>query len=281
MRVVMFRRPILLLLPFLTLLAGCFDFDMSNHRFVAPIQTTTTMPPATVTPVDVSGTWYARIDNNAVNCGFGEYVDAQTVVITQDGAAITMLTSTGNIFMGTVNGDIVEWDGTYLERGGSSEYTAATLVFSTDSGSGNAAWTWSDGTDSCNGTMVITVARDIASRESHGNSVPESAAPFEFADNVAYFSGSLGDGGDSTDYFRFTAAADGVVQAELSHFDTLTNDIDLLIQDEELNWLSASRNPDTFEIVEAQVEAGKDYYIRVKARSITGEVFYNLSIDIN
>lgn len=276
------RRSTTLLLPFCALITGCFDFDMQSHNLVTmPVQPVVSDPPASVTPTDVAGTWYVRTENNAVNCGAGEYIDAQAVVITQDNTDVSMLMSTGDVFTGSVDGDIVEWSGSFLERDGTSEYTSATLVVSADTGAGNAAWTWSDGIDSCNGTMAIVVARDIAAGESDGNSIPESAESIEFTNNVAFISGSLGGGGDSTDYFKFTPVADGVVQVELSHFDTQSTDLDLLLQDENLDRIIASRNVESFELVEAPVLAGKDYYIRVKARSISAEDSYILSIDIN
>ena len=101
-------------------------------------------PPPPVVPVDVAGTWFSRTANNAVNCGLGEFIDGQAIVITQDDIAITLLTSTGNTFSGTVNGDIIEWTGSFEERGGTTTFTGASLVMSANSASGNAAWTWTD-----------------------------------------------------------------------------------------------------------------------------------------
>ena len=107
-------------------------------------------PPPPVVPVDVAGTWFSRTANNAVNCGDGEFIDGQAIVITQEESVITLLTSTGNTFSGTVNGDIIEWTGSFEERGGTTTFTGASLVVSANLASGNAAWTWTDPADSCN-----------------------------------------------------------------------------------------------------------------------------------
>lgn len=255
---------------------GCSDADPTYTILPGPID-----PSLYVLPEDVSGTWYSRMEKNAVNCGMGEIIDAQTIVISQDSEDITMLVSSGDLYVGSVNGDIVEWAGSYFERGGTANFTSATLVFSADSGSGNAAWTWTNGTDSCNGTMALDVAKGMAQQESGSNSHPDVATPFDFVDNVAFFEGTLGNGLDRDDYFAFVAPADGSVQAELSHFDTSSSDIDLYLFDENMNELSASLSVDSFERVEASVTAGTTYYIKAETASISGPESYYLSVDFN
>ena len=98
--------------------------------------------------------------SNAVNGGNGEIVDAQRISIAQDDIAIIVLTSHGNIFAGSVDGDIVEGDGSYDERGSTTTITSFSMTISGRPAAGNAAWIGSDGTDSCNGTMDITANRD-------------------------------------------------------------------------------------------------------------------------
>ncbi len=277
----MLKRPLALLFVIGALSTGCSDADPTYLMVPKPLPPMASPPPPPVPPVDVAGTWYSRAEKNAVNCGAGETVDAQAIVISQVDGDVEMLTSTGDYFVGTVNGDLLEWTGSYLEDGGTSSLTSATLVFSLDSGAGNAAWTWSDGTDSCNGTMAIDAARNVALEESGSNSWPEIADPFDFVDNVAFFAGSLSAVQDQSDYFTFTLAADGVVQAELSHFDTQATDLDLVLLDEDLNEVAVSRNSDQFELVSAQLQAGIKYYLGVESQSISGDEVYNLSIDLN
>jgi len=233
-----------------------------------------------MSPIDVSGTWYARIENNAVNCNAGEYVDAKAIVISQSGTEITMLTSTGDQFVGTVNGDIVEWNGSYPQWNGTADYTSTSMEFDAESGVGNAAWTWSDGVDSCNGTMAMTFSR-LAGGESASNSSADSADPFEFTDSVAFFQGSLGVGIDKYDYFAFTATADASLQIELSHFDTANSNLDLELRNGNDRRIVQADTLDNFEIIDAPVSAGRMYFIKVEAESIAGPDTYNLSIDFN
>lgn len=271
-------RPLSILFVAGILTAGCSDAEPPYMTLPAPMAA---MEQPIVIPADVAGTWYSRVEKNAVNCGAGETVDAQVFVITQDETDISLLTSTGDLFAGTVNGDIVEWAGDYPERGGTSTLTSATLVFSAESGAGNAAWTWSDGTDSCNGTMAINVNKNAANEESSSNSRPTIADQIDFVDNVAFYTGSLGVGLDRDDYFKFSVADDAVIQAELSHFDPATTDLDILLFDEGLGQIAVSNSIDSFEMIEATVLAGQTYYIKVESRTLPGEVAYILSIDVN
>jgi hypothetical protein len=222
-----------------------------------------------------------RIEQNAVNCGTGESIDAQTMVITQDGAEISILTSRQDTYVGTVAGDIVDWAGSYVERGGTANFTSATAVFSENGVDGNAAWTWSNGTDSCNGTMTVSAATDTAIAESFANSYPEIADEFVFDDGVAFFEGSIGVGKDEFDYFAFTADSDGTVQIELSHFDTTASNLDLILMDENIDEVASSRLSASFERVEATVTGGTTYYILVDSASLSGPDSYYLSVDMN
>ena len=146
---------------------------------------------------------------------------------------------------------------------------------------GYAAWTWSNGTDSCNGTMAISAATDFALADSFANSYPEIADEFAFVDNVAFFEGSIGVGQDEFDYFAFTADSDGTIQIELSHFDTSASNLDLILMDANLAEVASSRLSDGFERVEAAVTGGEKYYILVDSASLSGPDSYYVSIDMN
>ena len=167
------------------------------------------------------------------------------------------------------------------ERGGMANFTSATAVFTENGVDGNAAWTWSNGTDSCNGTMTISAATDIALEESFANSYPEIADEFAFTDNVAFFEGSIGVGQDEFDYFAFTAESDGTIQIELSHFDTSASNLDLMLVDANLDEVASSQLSDGFERVEAAVAGGAKYYILVDSASLSGPDSYYLSVDMN
>ena len=281
------KRQLFILIAIGAFIAGCSDGKLPTPTLVSQAPPPPVLPPPPppppppVIPTDVSGTWFNRIEKNAVNCGEGETVDAQTMLITQDDANIVMKMSTGAQFSGTVNGDIVDWLGEYPERGGTANFTSATIVISADSGAGDAAWTWSNGTDSCNGTMAISAARDRAMPDSLANSRPDIADNVVFVDNVAYIAGSIGVGKDRDDYFKVTAQADGALQAELSHFDTTLNDLDLILFDSALNVIASSNSLDQFEMVQGSVLAGNTYYVKVESRTLSSPDAYYLSLDLN
>lgn len=232
-------------------------------------------------PEDVSGEWFSRTEVNAVNCGLGEFIDAQAFVITQNEADISVLASTGDTFTGTVSGDIVEWSGSYDERGGTTTFTSLTLIASGDSVAGDASWTWTDGTDSCNGTMVIMAGRGVASGEAPKNSRPPGTVdPVTLENGVAFYSGEIF--GVDSDYFAVTTAADATVQAQLSHFDTSTDALYLEVLDFDLNQLAVSDNADSFEALDVEMTAGETYFIGVLTKvEVTSPITYLLSIDAN
>jgi hypothetical protein len=259
---------------------GCSD-SYRPYLIVAKPLPAQEPTPEPVPPMNVAGTWYSKSQVNAVNCGMGETVDAKVIVINQDEANIEMAMSSGDVFSGTVNGDIVEWAGSYNERGGTSNYTSASLVFSTDAGAGNAAWTWSNGTDSCNGTMAIDVSKEGGFADSYKNSSPDLADSIEFVDGIAYVNGSIGEDRDRDDFYKFTPVVDATVEIELSHFDTATTDLDLILFDADLNEVEMSVSVDSFEMIKAQVLAGQQYYVKVESLVIPGAQTYYLSLDIN
>lgn len=264
----------------LMVLTACNNYDGREMLLVAAPIPPTVLPQPPAPPVNISGTWYSRAENNAVNCGSGEYVDGKSVVISQDSVDISMLLSSGDSFTGTVNGDIVEWAGSFPERNGMTDFTSTSMVFSADSGAGNAMWTWSDGSDSCNGSMALSFDRNAAS-ESDRNSRPEIADQFQFVDNVAFFTGTLGVGSDRTDFFTFTADQDAMLQVELAHFDSATTNLDLRILDENLQEIAASTSASDFEMVDVGVSGGTTYFVQVDATLIAGVETYDLVLDIN
>jgi hypothetical protein len=274
-----------LALAFLTLgiaVSGCSSDD---PVFPAPPQGSSPPPPPPPpppAPADVSGSWVTRIVNNAVNCGLGEIIDAQTLAITQNGVDATLTTSAGAEYTGTVNGDIVTWTGSYDWRGGTATFTSATITVAGDSASGNAAWTWTDGTDSCNGTMDISVVRNGSTEEVSPNSAPNIANVFQFVDGVSFFHGTVHAVSDNADFFTFSAVADGFVEAELSGFDPATSNLDLEVLSQNQSLIVRSNSTDSFEMAGFWVQAGRTYYIGVKAISTPGgDQPYSLAIDVN
>ena len=275
----MSKYPVFIALLLGMSLTGCHDGSIPSAVTSAP-PPAVPPPPPQVAPADVAGIWFSRIENNAVNCGEGVIIDGQTIAITQNESDIMLLTSTGNTFSGTVNGDIVEWSGDFEERGGTTTYTSLSITVSANSASGNAAWTWASEADNCNGTMDINANRDWGVEETDFNSRLRDAEVLNFADSVAFITGTARSI-DDKDYFSFVLAADATVQAELSHFDLETSNLDLVLIDKSGNQYAISDNVDSFEKVDAQLQAGTTYYIGILPVSTPGGTSYNLSVDVN
>jgi len=235
--------------------------------------------PAPVASVDVSGTWYTRSMNNAVTCGLGEYVDAQTVMISQDNTDLTLVTSTGNTLTGILRRDIIEWSGDMPDRGGVMTYTAAGMITSAGTAAGNAAWTWSDGTDSCNGMMALTASQAWVLEESAHNSRPEIADVLSVTNGVAFASGVATTVNDY-DYFQLVLDADAKVQIELSHFDLAVSDLDLELRNENNTRIAISESVDSFEMINIDLIAGT-YYIGMIPIETPGDEMYYVSVDLN
>ena len=58
----------------------------------------------------------------ALNMRFAQMAGIADLTITQDGADISILTSRQDTYVGTVAGDIVDWAGSYVERGGAANW---------------------------------------------------------------------------------------------------------------------------------------------------------------
>ena len=128
--------------------------------------------------------------------------------------------------------------------------------------------------------MAFTAGRNTAIAESTRNSAPPRIVdPVTLDNGIAFFTGEVH--GDDEDFFGITAAADGTLQVELSHFDTATDSLYLEILDGDLNTVAMS-DTDGFELVDVPMTAGATYFIGVlpKGDSET-PIEYILSIVVN
>jgi len=118
---------------------------------------------------DVSGSWTVDETVDGSDCGEGTTTDSYTIAVTQNGTQLTV-TSEGDTFTGTLSGNTLSWTGSYAEDGGTTTITtlSITLDASGNNGSGTAAWTWTDGTETCSGTTEITVNRTAAGETGGG-----------------------------------------------------------------------------------------------------------------
>ena len=121
----------------------------------APVST----PPPVSTP-DVAGTW-AITENLTGNCPDSD-VNTWTATVTQNGTSITV-SGGGASRSGTLNGNVLTWSGSYSEDGGTTTVSSLTLTFSGDTVTGNATWSWTDGSSSCSGTSSISGQRTSTS----------------------------------------------------------------------------------------------------------------------
>ena len=122
--------------------------------------------------------------------------------------------------------------------------------------------------------------RGWAVEETLRNSRPDIADMVELIDGVAFFSGEVINL-DDKDYFSIVVATDATVQAELSHFDLPTIDLNLEILDDNFDQVVLSDSVGDFEKVEAQLLAGVTYYIGVLPFDTPSAATYVLSIDVN
>jgi len=108
-------------------------------------------------PEMVSGVWSITETVNATACGEGTYTDTYNITVTQNGSDLTVSTPVG-VFDGQIDGNQLEWEGSYSEDGGIVEVDL-TLTVNGNSLTGSSTWTWSDGVASCAGTTSVSGVR--------------------------------------------------------------------------------------------------------------------------
>ena len=107
---------------------------------------------------NVDGSWTMTDNVSASACG-SSYTDVHTVTLSQNGCSITA-SGGGNSLNGCINGSTINWSGSYPEDGGITTITSVTLTASGNSVSGNASWSWTDGSFSCSGTTSINGSKN-------------------------------------------------------------------------------------------------------------------------
>lgn len=114
--------------------------------------------PGLLTPsTDLTGNWSISETVDATDCGEGIYDDSYTAAVVQNGNTLSV-TIGGLVFNGTISGSRVSWTGSFPEDGGTTTITSMTLTVDPagDGLSGDSAWRWSDGADTCSGTTTVT-----------------------------------------------------------------------------------------------------------------------------
>jgi hypothetical protein len=112
--------------------------------------------------VDVSGTWTITETMGSNTCG--DPVGASffyTLTATLSGNSLTVQVQDGRVFNGTVDGDRVQWSGSYAEDGGTTTIDELNVTVSSDGNSlsGSNAWSWAGGGGTCSGTTSVSGTR--------------------------------------------------------------------------------------------------------------------------
>ena len=100
----------------------------------------------------VEGKWRITETVDAVDCEEGVSVDTYEVLVLQDGNQLTVGTPVG-IFEGFINGNTLDWSGSYPDDGGTTtESFSITFNATIDSLTASSSWSWSGDGESCSGS---------------------------------------------------------------------------------------------------------------------------------
>lgn len=121
---------------------------------------------ASVAPAEfnVNGTWRVseKVETAGGQCS-GEVGSTRSyeLTVSQDGNALSVTSNTlpGLTFEGMMDGDLVDWSGSFPDEGGQTATWASIEVYDPSTFSGTATWTWSGGGITCSGTTTVTGTR--------------------------------------------------------------------------------------------------------------------------
>ncbi len=126
-----------------TFLTACGDGGGSG--FEAPI-------------ADLTGTWSVTERTLSNNCGDPNTSEQYIARFVQNGNKLDV-TRFGQTLKGTISGNKVSWAGlSFPEDGGTTTMTETSITVSDDGGSisGTMSWTWTDGSDGCQGKSSVS-----------------------------------------------------------------------------------------------------------------------------
>ena len=158
---------------------------------------------------------------------------------------------------------------------------------------GSVDWNWLytavNGQAMCDGSSLFFLRRDGQEQDVEPNNDTPIAQPINIIANdnglppnstAGWITGSVDLATDEFDVFQFAINARSRLEAELSHFDTATQDLDVYVLDSNLNGLAISETGDSFELLQVDLDPGM-YFIIVEAFITTTPSNYILSIDLN
>lgn len=115
---------------------------------------------------DVSGTWLIQeeiLTASGVCAGEIGRRESYSLSVSQNGNGITVVSPAGT-FNGSLNGNRIEWRGSYPEDGGTTTITGMNVTYTSTQLSGTTSWTWSDGSTTCVGTTRVVGAKSSPAR---------------------------------------------------------------------------------------------------------------------
>jgi len=108
---------------------------------------------------DASGTWLASSSNEWANgCEPGP-PETDTIIITQTCNNFQVMDSAGYYYSGMVSGATYSASGSIPDNSGTRTTNVLITLSSSTSGSGTVNYSWSDGTDSCNGGNDVSISK--------------------------------------------------------------------------------------------------------------------------
>ena len=111
--------------------------------------------------LNLTGTWTVNAHVNATDCGEGITIETDTYSITQTGTALQVQDSAGNTFSGNLNGQQLQWSGSYPEDGGITSLSiTATISGDGNSLTGGSTFNFSSGSFNCAGSSAFTGQRN-------------------------------------------------------------------------------------------------------------------------
>jgi len=159
---------------------------------------------------DASGTWLYSTSNTWSNCPDGSYpTETGSITIMQTGNTFTLY-GDGETATGTVNGAIYTFPESYSEDGGTVTVSNTFTLTSSTSGNGTTNWTWTDGTDSCNGGHELTLLKQ--SETNGGSECDGDVAPLGNRDGSVNV-------GDALVALRFALSLETPTAEDIAHGD--------------------------------------------------------------
>ena len=151
--------------------------------------------------IDVSGTWESTEERDASDCGGVKRIKRYTYELIQNGCIVTIK---GKEVKAEVRGDMIYWPPRSVP--GKKVGSTVTLEAGVSQVSGNKAtgkrfWTWTDGTNSCSGTIVWTDIKLPRKDTELASTVPATTHRDRLTADELFGDKYKGDGPVQNDYF--------------------------------------------------------------------------------